>query len=323
MANGPGLSTARGGEVYVGNEIRDSHTLLDVLYANYFEGQHFAPEHLKQTEENFYRGAPPLWLNFHISQQAESGGAGIQLLKRDGYESLIQQIQQSRKCPAISTVKLFHQPGCGGSTLAMQVLWHLRKTFRCAVLRGSTSDVTNVAKAVVQLFTAGSRDLQNTVLLLLNDEQMLDNLQDRIMEEIDAQVTLSHMPVVVLFCCLRKNAVLQGNHVVLGKTLSDTEMQQFNEKKNELSLKYPDQHQHFHGFNMLQTNFSQAYARQVSAAFTKLLKAKRKAKSQLAAFLALLNTYVPGSYLMESQCLHFLKQKDSTHEGISGQNGII
>ncbi|XP_028993444.1 sterile alpha motif domain-containing protein 9-like [Betta splendens] len=317
MANGPGLSTAKGGEVYVGSEVREALALLDVLYANHFEGQRFAPELIKQTEGNFYRGAPPLWLNFHISEQAESDGAGTPLIKRDGYDTLIQQIQQSRKYPGISTVKLFHQPGCGGTTLAMQVLWDLRKTFRCAVLKGSTSDMTSVAKAVVQLFTAGSRDLQNTVLLLLNDEQILDNLQDRIMEEIEAHVTVSHMPVVVLFCCLRKNTVLEDNHIVLGKSLSDTEMQKFCEKKNELSQQYPDQHQQFHGFNILQTNFSQDYAREVSTVFTKALKAKRNLKLKLAAFLALLNTYVPGSYLVESQCLEFLKQKDSSHEGLS------
>lgn len=317
MANGPGLSTAKGGEIYVGNEIRDSISLLDVLYANQFEGKCFDPELVEQTEENFYRGAPPIWLNFHISEQAESGGTGIPLIKRDGYDSLVQQIQQRSKRPGISTVKLFHQPGCGGTTLAMQVLWDLRKTFRCAVLPGSTSDTTNVAKEVVQLFTAGSRGHQNTVLLLLHNEQILENLQDRIMEETAAQKIVPHMPVVVLLCCLRKDAVLQSDHVVLEKALSDTEKQKFNEKKNEFSRKYTDQYELFHGFNILQTNFSQDYVRQACTVFSNVPRTNRKPKTQLAAFLALLNAYVPGSYLLESQCLDFLKQKDSSYGDIS------
>ncbi|XP_028993382.1 sterile alpha motif domain-containing protein 9-like [Betta splendens] len=315
MANGPGLSTANGGEVYVGSEIQDSPALLDVLYANHFEGQRFAPELIKQTEENFYRGAPPLWLNFHISEQAESDGTRTPLIKRDGYDTLKQQIKQKKNHPGISTVKLFHQPGCGGTTLAMQVLWDLRKTFRCAVLEDSTSDMKSVAKAVVQLFTAGSRDVQNTVLLLLNNEQILDHLEESIKEVIAEQRVVPKMPVLVLFCCVRKNAVRQVNYVFLEKSLSGREMKKFNEKKNELSQQYPNRHQQFHGFNILQTNFSKDYAREVSTVFTKLLNAKRKLRSQLAAFLALLNTYVPGSYLMESQCLEFFQHYDSNHKG--------
>lgn len=316
MANGPGLSTAKGGEIYVGNTFRETFTLLDVLYANHFEGESFNPNFIDQTEENFYRGAPPIWLNFHISKQASSGGTGIPLIKRDGYETLVQQIQQ-REWSGIPTVKLFHQPGCGGTTLAMQVLWDLRKTFRCAVLTGSTSDRIPymldqvLAKEVVQLFTAGSQGHQNTVLLLLQDEQIWENLQERIMEEIAAQKIVPCMPVVVVLSCLRKDANPQSDHVFLKKALSDTETQKFNEKKRELSIKYPDQHEQFHAFNIMQTNFSQAYVRQVCSVFSNVQRTNKPPKTQLAAFLALLNSYVPGSYLLESQCLEFLKQNES------------
>ncbi|KAK1889814.1 CRAL-TRIO domain containing protein [Dissostichus eleginoides] len=48
MANGPPLST-----------VTRSLSLLDVLHANQFEGKSFNPEILEETEENFYRGAPP------------------------------------------------------------------------------------------------------------------------------------------------------------------------------------------------------------------------------------------------------------------------
>ncbi|KAK2862902.1 hypothetical protein Q5P01_002435 [Channa striata] len=307
MASGPALSTARGVNISVGSKIRDSLSLLDVLYANHFEGESFDPEFLEQTEVNFYRGAPPEWLNFHISEQGASDGTGSPFIKRDGYDTLTEEIRQRRKRPGVSTVKLFHQPGCGGTTLAMQVLWDLRKALRCAVLTGSTTETRNVAKEVVQLYKTGYQ--QNTVLLLLNNEQILENLQDDIMEEIKNQKVVPRMAVVILFSCVRKDVALHSDHVVLKRSLSDTEKPKFNEKQEELSERYTDQCGQFHGFNIMQTNFSQDYVRQACTVFSDVRKANRPPKTQLAAFLALLNAYVPGSYLLESQCLDFLKPK--------------
>ncbi|XP_045898454.1 sterile alpha motif domain-containing protein 9-like, partial [Micropterus dolomieu] len=334
MANGPALSTARRGEIYVGSEIKDSLSLLDVLYANQFEVELIDPDVVEEKEENFYRGAPPEWLNFHISEQAESDGTGTPFIKRDGYDTLVQQIDQRRKLPGPSTVKLFHQPGCGGTTLAMQVLWDLRKTFRCAALTGSTSNITNVAREVVHLFTAGSRGDQNTVLLFLNDELILDDLQDNIMMKIAEQEIDVDMPVVILLNCVRASDydILKMEHffmvkqtfkknerkyVILKKELSDVEKQKFNEKKEELSRKYGDKSKKFHVFNIMQTNFSQDYIQEACAVFKTIKRADKSQKTQLAAFLSLLNAYVPGSYLLESQCLDLFKCEDSIHGDLS------
>ncbi|XP_038586599.1 sterile alpha motif domain-containing protein 9-like isoform X2 [Micropterus salmoides] len=317
MANGPALSTVGSDEIYVGSEFRDSLSLLDILYANQFEGESFHPKHLEQTEEKFYRGAPPEWLNFHLSEQAESDGTGRPFIKRDGYDTLVQQIDQRRKLPGTSTVKLFHQPGCGGTTLAMQVLWDLRKTFRCAALTGSTSNITDVAEEVVHLFTAGSRGHQNTVLLLLNDEQNLDDLQEKIMMKIAEQEIVTNMPVVIFLSCIRNDAVLHSDHVFLQEVLSESEKQKFNEKKEELSTKYGDKSKKFHGFNIMQTSFSQAYIQEACAVFKTIKRANKSQKTQLAAFLSLLNAYVPGSYLLESQCLDLFKCEDSIHGDLS------
>ncbi|KAM7366467.1 hypothetical protein PAMP_015905 [Pampus punctatissimus] len=312
MAREPALSTARSMDMYVGSEMRDSFSLLDVLYANQLEGESLDPQVVKQTEKNFYRGAPPEWLNFHISEQADSdSGTGTSFIKRDGYDTLKQNIQNKRKLPRISTVKLFHQPGCGGTTLAMQVLWDLRKTFRCAVLTGSTSNIKNIATEVVHLFTAGRRGYQNTVLLLLNDEHILENLQNSIMEKMAEQKIVARMSVAIFLSCVRKDAVLESDCVVLQKVLCDTEKQKFDEKKKELSRRYRDECRQFHGFNIMQTNFSRAYVQQACTVFSTVQRANKPLKTQLAAFLSLLNAYVPGSYLLESQCLAFLKHEES------------
>ncbi|XP_042073033.1 sterile alpha motif domain-containing protein 9-like [Haplochromis burtoni] len=336
MANRPALSTAEGGEADARSKISDSFSFLDVLHANQFEGEFVEPQHAEQVEENFYRGAPPNWLNFYISEQAVSDGNATPFIKRDGYETLKEQIHLRRKGPGTSTIKLFHQQGCGGTTLAMQVLWDLRKTFRCAVLTGSTLDITKVAQHVVSLFTAGSHGHQKTVLLLLNDEFILDILQDTIMEEIAEQDIEIDLPVVILLNCVRssdgiihqkarsyelkqKFKTKMRKSIILKKALSDREQADFDMKKEELGRRFGDRCKQFHGFNILQSNFSQAYIRNACATLEHIKRTNKPLKMQLAAFLCLLNAYVPGSYLLESQCLDFLRRDKFGHLSLEDQ----
>ncbi|XP_032438298.1 sterile alpha motif domain-containing protein 9-like [Xiphophorus hellerii] len=318
METKPALSTAKGGRIYVESEIRDFFSLLDVLYADQFEGDDPTfTEKRRKEEENFYRGAPPNWLNFHSNEREASSGTGTLFIKRDGFEKLKEEIQAKRKLPAISTVKLFHQPGSGGTTMAMQALWDLKKTFRCAVLANSISDTTKVAQEVVHLFTAGGRGHQNTVLLLLNDEQILDNLQENIMMSIKEQNIVTVMPVAVLLSCVRKDTLLQNENVFLQRHLTENEQRKFNEKKKELNEKYGEKILRFHGFNIMQTNFSEEYINEACQIIRSCSKAHRPLRAQLAAFLSLLNAYVPGSYLLESQCLDFLCEESCAFAHIS------
>ncbi|XP_064871338.1 sterile alpha motif domain-containing protein 9-like [Oncorhynchus nerka] len=168
---GSSLSNARGREIYVGSQIRDSISLLDVLYSNALEEEDIDSAVAKKAEADFYRGAPPQWLNFCWAERATSDDKTTPFIKRDGYTELIENIEEQLKGDLTSTMNLLHQPGSGGTTLAKQVLWDMRKTLRCAVLTGPTSDITAIAKQVIHLFTAGSQGHQNTVLLLLNDSQ--------------------------------------------------------------------------------------------------------------------------------------------------------
>ncbi|XP_040038406.2 LOW QUALITY PROTEIN: sterile alpha motif domain-containing protein 9-like [Gasterosteus aculeatus] len=312
MASEPSRPGAQSGTF----ETQQSLSLLDVLCANQFEGKSFPPELLRETEESFYRGAPPKWLNFHISEQGGSGGARTPFIARDGYDALVEKIRHARsKLQGTSTVKLLHQPGCGGTTLAMKVLWDLRRTFRCAVLTGSTSDAAKVAEEVVALFTAGSRRGNNTVLLLVNDETLLENLKDGVRARIAQGPISTYVPVLILLNCVRKDDVRQGDHVVLQKALSEEEKLKFDAKKRELYEMYGERCHRFHGFNILQTNFSPAYVEAACSVFKPTKRADRPRKTQLAAFLSLLNAYVPGSFLPEWQCQDFLQRDADRRRG--------
>ncbi|TNN49886.1 Sterile alpha motif domain-containing protein 9-like [Liparis tanakae] len=289
---------------------RPAESLLDVLSPNPFEGG--GTDVFHQTEENFYRGAPPRWFNFYISDQRAADGSGTPFIKRDGYNTLVDKVKLKGKAPGIRIVKLFHQPGCGGTTLAMKVLWDLREIFTSAVLTGSASNTTKIAEEVVQLFKDGNR---KTVLLLVNNEQSLEALQKSIkMEMANQKIHVdSRKAVVVILNCVRKDVVRRTSHVVLQKALSEDEKIQFNKKRDELRERYGDESEQFHGFNIMQTNFSKTYMEEACTVFSNATTAKSPEMTQLAGFLSLLNAYVPGSYLLESQCLDFFKQGDDAH----------
>ncbi|KAM9400926.1 sterile alpha motif domain-containing protein 9-like isoform 2-T2 [Salvelinus alpinus] len=317
---GSSLSNARGREIYVGSEIRDSISLLDVLYSNAFEEEDMDSAVAKKTEVDFYRGAPPQWLNFYWAERATSADKTTPFIKRDGYTELIENIMKRSKGDLTSTMNLLHQPGSGGTTLAKQVLWDMRKTLRCAVLTGPTSDITAIAKQVIHLFTAGGH--QNTVLLLLEDERILENLQDAIMKEIAERNITTHRPVVIILNCVRKAVIKQedhnnSRHIILRMELSEAEKQQFEEKQIEISRSYVNEHKQFHGFNIVQSNFSGDYVQKTCALSRDVRKNRRPKNSQLLAFLSLVNAYVPGSHLLQSQCQAFLGPPDPIYGGPS------
>ncbi|XP_034020512.1 LOW QUALITY PROTEIN: sterile alpha motif domain-containing protein 9 [Thalassophryne amazonica] len=314
MTNGPALSTAKGGEIYVGSEIQASLSHLNVLYANHFEGVSIDPNVAKETEVNFYKGAPPEWDNFYLSDQAESTGTGTPFIKRDGYKQLMQQIHERKKSPGTSTIKLFHQLGCGGTTLAMKVLWDLRKTFRCAILTSPISDTRLTAKEVIHLFTAGHLGHQNTVLLLVNDEHVLNKIPHEIMEELRQQQITTYSHVAILLHCDRNVAISNSDDIVVKDELSQKEKTEFNKKKEELRKNCSKKCQQFHGFNIMQTGFDREYIQRTCTILKNVKRTNRPRSAQLVAILSLLNAYVPGSYLLQSQCLDFLKHSSTDVE---------
>lgn len=174
---------------------------------------------------------------------------------------------------------------------------------------------------MIHLFTAGSQGQQNTVLLLLEDERVLENLQDAIMKEIAERNIRTNMPVVIILNCLHKAVIKQEDHnnsrnVILRTELSEAEKQQFVEKQIEISRSYSNEHKQFHGFNIMREHFCGDYVKK-TCAFLNVRNKRRPKNSQLLAFLSLVNAYVPGSHLLQSQCQEFLGPPDPIYRGPS------
>lgn len=187
--------------------LRDSLSCLDVVWTNMFETEDIHPDRTRQHQIDFLRGAPPKWLNFHESAN---------LPKRDGFNELIQLVEQrKRKRSLITDVALRYQPGSGGSTLAMQVLWHFRKDLRCA--RAIDSDLNTklpeLSKQVVDFYLLPNEEHaeqdRRTVLLLLDTKEKTDNDQpiknvliENLNKEIQKRGINTDIPVVIILNCI-------------------------------------------------------------------------------------------------------------------------
>ncbi|KAL0994860.1 hypothetical protein UPYG_G00128230 [Umbra pygmaea] len=341
----PTLPTAGGDLIPLDNELSDTLSFLNVLSANEFEGEQIDPAIALKTESDFYKGTPPKWMNFHLADEWAATPTGeekaVDVMKRDGYERLRELVKLYRKGSwSVYTIKLLHHPGSGGTTLAMQVLWELRKELRCAVLidpffdkkdivkeaqKDSVFDVKTVAKHVVDLFVAGDREKQNTVLLLQDNEHLRDPLQDCLVREITEQKLAATFPVVIILQCIRSAFIIDEDEnekirseadVILKSNLTHKEKTSLVSLGKQISRRHGEKMESFHSLNIMQHDFHEEYTRRIlhfegGNEITKYLQQNKASRiTKLFAFLALVSSYVPGSYLLQSQCDAFLSHQD-------------
>ncbi|XP_048025558.1 sterile alpha motif domain-containing protein 9-like isoform X2 [Megalobrama amblycephala] len=225
--------------ISIKTELRDSLSCLNIVWSNIFEtvDSEINPDRARQYETDFLKGAPPTWPNFDKS-------ANLQLVERDGFNDLIQLINnKKRKSCLVTDVSLQYQPGSGGSTLAMQVLWHFRKDLRCARVIDSINDgldTKELSKQVVDLFLLSkekhAKQDWKTVLLLLDTKEKMDNdlpikndLWENLIEEIHNRDIDTQTPVVIILNCSTADFSLNDTMIHDSK-LSEEEIRQFKEK---------------------------------------------------------------------------------------------
>ncbi|KAL0199498.1 hypothetical protein M9458_008038 [Cirrhinus mrigala] len=212
--------------------LRDSLSLLDIVWSDMFETDHVNPDVARQHQTDFLKGAPPKWLNFHQENSP--------LVERDGFNDLIDLIEKrKRKRSLITDVSLRYQPGSGGSTLAMQALWHFRKDLRCARAIDSDLDTKELSKQVVNFFLLSNdkhaEQNRRTVLLLLdtkekiNDQSVKQILWEDLIEEIHKRHISTKTPAVIILNCIPTDFTLTDT-LILPPNLSEEEIKQFREK---------------------------------------------------------------------------------------------
>ncbi|XP_062309273.1 sterile alpha motif domain-containing protein 9-like [Osmerus eperlanus] len=278
-------------------------------------------------------------MNFYLGDSTETAeGQATNHIKREGYERLRKKIKlQLQSDWSVSTTKLSHQPGTGGTTLAMQVLWDLRKKLRCAVLidpscdkcvTGKTVqkdpllDTRTIAKQVIQLFKEG--DHPTTVLLLQDNEHMRYFLQDCIIREIAEQKINANIPVVIILKCERMIFISDDHDdVTLHSELSAKEKGYFAAKEKHIQSHHREEPGSFHSFDIIRHNFdrshveSKMHSNDGKEIIGYLKRNKSSHRTKLFAFIALICSYVPGSYLLQSVCESFHKHLCADDQGLS------
>uniref|UniRef100_A0AAQ5YNN7 SAM domain-containing protein n=1 Tax=Amphiprion ocellaris TaxID=80972 RepID=A0AAQ5YNN7_AMPOC len=302
----------------------DLLTALDVLCLNqceniYDENSSEFHEFRIKVEEQFYRGGKVKWWNFYFGDKDKEKP----FIKRDKYENVRKMIRsQGRDSNNICVLlNLFHDPGCGGTTLAMHVMWDLRREFRCTVLKDNNLPKTEVAIQVLKLMKLES-DKPSPVLLLVDDSKETENPNDLVnniriaaMED-SLNINVDDTPncKVIILNCVRshspKEQYKQHNHLqnqYITASLTPEEQREFEKKLKELKETH-EKPENFYSFMIMKSNFDDKYINDL--AHNTLEKFDRSTKeAKLFAFLALLNTYVAESEIALSLCEDFFGMK--------------
>ncbi|KAI4881423.1 hypothetical protein NFI96_001438 [Prochilodus magdalenae] len=259
-------------------------------------------------EAEFYRGDKVQWWNFYFSDNTPTKP----FIKRDKYTKVKETIVSQTRDPTTTCVivNLFHHPGCGGTTLAMHVMWDLRKEFRCAVLRDNTIPKTDVAQQVAYLVKCckTERSFKTPVLLLVEDSEDTESAQEL---QHCLRKTLGEMEAfVVILNCVRSKSPKEkylnrvNESLYITADLSKDEQNAFEVKLKELQEVH-DKPENFYSFMIMKTNFNQEYVANVASNILIDVDVGSR-KAQLLSILALLSTYVTESSISVSLCEDFL-----------------
>uniref|UniRef100_A0A3B4GQE5 SAM domain-containing protein n=1 Tax=Pundamilia nyererei TaxID=303518 RepID=A0A3B4GQE5_9CICH len=302
----------------------DLLTALDVLCTNqcesvYDENSSEFHEFRISVEEEFYRGGKVKWWNFYFCDKDKEKP----FIKRDKYENVMKLIRSQWRASNDMCVllNLFHHPGCGGTTLAMHVMWDLRHEFRCAVLKDNSIPKTEVAIQVIKLMKLES-DKPSPVLLLVDDSKETEKPYDlvtcirKIAVDENLNLSLGDPPncKVIILNCVRSHSPReqyrqhnQTQNQFITASLTPQEQKDFEKKLKELEETH-EKPENFYSFMILKRNFDKTYINGLAHNTMENFDFSTK-ESQLFAFLALLNTYVEESEISLSLCEDFFGMK--------------
>ena len=209
-------------------------------------------EKLKKDEEiKFYRGEPPSWWNFWFRTQVCERDIHMKLRRIVG-----QALTSSSDHDFVNRVRIYHQPGAGGTTSAMHILWTMRSSYRVGIVQNcskrlSSEQIQKLVSEIMDFHKYEEREQTKArpVLLLLDnpDEETESLLLSEINERAKLVVKVRHGIKSSAFCvfleCLRfteghfpdsSTAKTFGRNVFLKHKLSSSEIAWFKDKGQAL-----------------------------------------------------------------------------------------
>ncbi|TNN65710.1 Sterile alpha motif domain-containing protein 9 [Liparis tanakae] len=300
----------------------DLLTALDILCLNQCENtidenSSEFHDHRIRVEEEFYKGGKVKWWNFYFCDKDKEKP----FVKRDKYENVKKMIRsQLKDTKMCALLNLFHHPGCGGTTLAMHVMWDLRQELRCTVLKDNALSKKEVATQVGTLMKLESEKMF-PVLLLVDDSKETENphkLVNCIQKEVEYGLNMnvgntSNCKVIILNCVRSHSPKEQyrqdntGQSQYITASLTPEEQKEFEKKLRDLQETH-EKPENFYSFMIMKSNFDKKYINDLARNMLENFDSSSK-EARLFAFLMLLNTYVAESEISLSLCQDFLGMK--------------
>ncbi|BFZ00906.1 hypothetical protein BsWGS_03945 [Bradybaena similaris] len=287
---------------------------IDILSGGDFT-VHENEKETKSVEEKFYRGEQVKWLNFYFHDQ---------VLKRDIHGKLMQAVKDAlegkdkEEEENVTSVSILHQPGAGGTTSAKQVLWELRKEYRCCVVNTITDQTCDQLEEVRNYHDSSPKPL----LILIDNEDEDKCLKLRgDLEERGRKLSRQAEKYVNVYCtiivCIRRASLpkqIIHPEISLRQELSHVELSWFKEKHENLESRFNKDKEinidpkFLISFNILRKNFKMAYISKVVKEFSDAVRIPWEV--QLLKIISLLNTYDPEFEPVPVSCLDKILQHE-------------
>ncbi|XP_042308831.1 sterile alpha motif domain-containing protein 9-like [Sceloporus undulatus] len=269
---------------------------------------------IQMIDETFYRGKKVSWKNFWLADKRKCG----EIIEREACKEVSRMLNDfvygSLFRYSVAKLKVFHEPGSGGSTIARQVLWKQRKDLRCAVIK-TTYPVTTVCQHAVEFQCYDEKDLKNClpVLLLVEDydEEYLEELNCALTDAMGSNKRRSSRPSFILLCCKRSNApdkfckASPQDTVSVTHKLTDKEKSLFRTKIEKFENQKDFKLEYILTFVLMSNEFETTYVREFVEHLLKDIDLTSR-ETSLMRYVALLNFYVHNSYISLSHCEAFL-----------------
>nr|XP_006825609.1 PREDICTED: sterile alpha motif domain-containing protein 9-like [Saccoglossus kowalevskii] len=332
------IPCSTGAQVVLKKRDRELLNDIEVLSSNQCENQTNTmsreefKEFQREKELKFYQGHQVDWWNFWATDNHYN-----HVLIRDRHYDLRKYVQDalspdiSTEVERIVTISLFHQPGAGGTTMARNVLWELRKQYRCAVVCRVTA---NTANQLIRLWTYKEIGFKLCTPIVVVVEELDEAVFRELLIQIDDVCTKKGIinirrPVCVMIHCKRYiyndptvKRQMQLDSVTLKHELTENERTWFVNKLEQLETNYTSldeiESKHLISFMILKENFNKNYVEKMVKGI--LAEIPEGYEAQLLKYVALLNTYVIDSSIAVACCdslmgigFYRLKKKENQH----------
>ncbi|KAG9469699.1 sterile alpha motif domain-containing protein 9-like [Eleutherodactylus coqui] len=269
-------------------------------------------EQIEEIETTFYRGGKVNWKHFWLAEQGKCEAFIEREACTDVHNILNEILYGNRMRLPVARIKIAHQPGSGGSTVARQILWKKRKELRCAVLKSSFLIMTACEHAVnFREYEEKDINLCHPVLLLIEDcdDEYIDDLRDELTKVMVSKKITPSKLCFILLSCKRANAPENLSRfsaletVAITHKLSKGEKIKFTTKAEKLKKQFSPES--IITFILMSQEFVEEYVTNFVHNVMENVDHSSNV-TRLMRYVALLNCYIQNSYISMSHCEAFM-----------------